>query len=222
MSQDQDAGIEIDYDAELARLQLLSGTMQDKNADPGAGDDARAQVIEGSVLDESRMVTLKDRKFRIADKIGAMPLLKFSMYADMSVQDSKAMAAMYAMLRDCIHPGTPGCGKCATCAPERCGECAACLRVEDGADPEASPCTVNEADQTLCKDYDPGDWKIFEEHAIDTRADAEELLDVIAQTTELISGRPTERPASSSGGRRAISGGSTGRSSGRRAKGSRR
>jgi hypothetical protein len=140
----------------------------------------------------------------------------------MSVQDAKAMSAMYAMLRDCIHPGQPGCGQCEKCAPERCGQCAACLRVERGAEPDASPCTVNEPDQTLCADYDPGDWKIFEEHAIDTRADAEELLDVISQTTEIIAGRPTRPSPSSSGGRRAISGGSTARSSGKRARGSRR
>lgn len=216
----QDAGIEIDYDAELARLQRLSGTMPPDEAGPG--DDTPVQVIDGTVVDDERMVTLKDRKFRIADKIGAMPLLKFSMYADMSVQDPKAMAAMYAMLRDCIHPGVPGCGTCEKCAPERCGKCSACLRVERGADSDASPCTVNEPDQTQCADYDPGDWKIFEEHAIDTRADADDLMDVISQTTELISGRPTRQPSSSSGGRRAISGGSTARSSGRRGRGSKR
>jgi hypothetical protein len=212
----QDAGLDIDYDGELARLQHLSGSMpKDDGLEP-------APVIEGAVMDEGRMVTFKDRKFRIADKIGAMPLLKFSMYADMSVQDPKAMSAMYAMLRDCIHPGSPGCGQCEKCDPERCGDCAACLRVERGADADASPCTVNPPDDTACADYDPGDWKIFEEHAIDTRAGAEELLDVISQATELIAGRPTEPRSSSSGGRRAISGGSTGRSSARRAKGSRR
>jgi hypothetical protein len=59
MSQDQDqaqdAGLEIDYDAELARLQRLSGTMPRGSEDD---DDVRpAAVIDGSVVDDGRTVT---------------------------------------------------------------------------------------------------------------------------------------------------------------------
>lgn len=37
------------------------------------------------------------------------------------------------------------------------------------------------------------DWYNFESHAIDTDADAEELLDVIAKGLEIIGGRPTKQ-----------------------------
>jgi hypothetical protein len=100
-----------------------------------------------------------------------MPMLKFSAYADMEVQDPRALGAMYAMLKDCIVPE---------------------------------------------------EWRAFEDHAIDTQADADDLLDVITQGMQIIAGRPTEPPAASSPGQRAISGGSTASSSARRARGSRR
>jgi hypothetical protein len=105
------------------------------------------------------------------------------------------MAAMYAMIRDCLHPGTPACGTCATCKA---------------------------GDEDDCAAYDPGDWAAFERHAIDTRADADDLLDVITRTLELLAGRPTGPSSPSSGGRRTISAGSTARSSARRGRGSRR
>jgi hypothetical protein len=69
---------------------------------------------------------------------------------------------------------------------------------------------------------DPADWRDFEDHAVDSKADADELLDVITKAMQLIAGRPTEPPVPSSPGRRAISGGSTGSSSAKRARGSRR
>lgn len=218
MSQ-QDADLDIDYDAELAQIQGVSAGV----SEPGHPAEAAVQVISGSVVEARRTVEFLGEKFRIADKIGAMPLLKFSMYADMSVQDPKALAAMYAMLRDCIYPGSPGCGTCPHCAPGRCGECRSCEIAAGVDEEEARPaCRVNTPDETRCKDYDPGDWQRFEEHAMSTKAEADELFDVITETMEKIAGRPTERSSGSSPGSRKISGGSTGRSSGRRGKGSKR
>lgn len=37
------------------------------------------------------------------------------------------------------------------------------------------------------------DWPAFEDHALDTDADAEELLDVITKSLEVVAGRPTEQ-----------------------------
>jgi hypothetical protein len=190
----QDAGIDIDMDAELARIQAQEtarAAAAAESAEPGAG----AKVISGEVVDDSRTVEFLGRKFRVADKIGVMPLLKFSMYADVSISDLRGLAAMYAMLRDCIHPGTPGCGECEACEDDR---------------------------ETECKSYDAGDWKAFEDHAMETRADADDLFKVITDVTEMISGTPTGPPSGSQPGRRAISRGSTARSSGKRARGSRR
>lgn len=37
------------------------------------------------------------------------------------------------------------------------------------------------------------DWRKFEDHALDTDADAEELLDVVTKSLEIIGGRPTSQ-----------------------------
>jgi hypothetical protein len=189
----QDAGIEIDYDdpaaldRELARLQAGAAAGPDTAGEPA--------VTVGTVIDQRGTIEFMGERFRVADRIGLMPLLKFSAHADMSTSDPRALGAMYAMLRDCIHPGSAGCGQCAACQA---------------------------GDEERCKSYDPGDWRRFEEHAIDTKAEAEDLLDVITRAIEVISGRPTGPRSGSSPGPRAISGGSTARSSSRRGKASRR
>jgi hypothetical protein len=159
-------------------------------------------------------------RFRIADKTGLMPMLKFSASAELSTADSGALAAMYAMLKDCIHPGHPGCGDCLFCDPDPCGQCRACQQA--AVNEEEPACLRNPADETRCAEYDPGDWRRFEQHAIDTRAGADELLDVITKAIELIAGRPTEPPSASSPGRRSIRDASMARSSARRGGGSRR
>jgi hypothetical protein len=181
-------GIDTDMDAELASMQAQAAGLEQ---DEGGGEPA----VEGEVVAKHRTVEFLGKDFRIADTIGAMPLLKFSMYADVAVQDPKAMAAMYAMLRDCIYPGTPACGECQAC--------------QDG-------------DETSCPGFEPGDWRAFEDHAMETRASADDLLDLITKTMELMAGRPQKPPSRSRTGPRGISAGSTGRSSGKRAKGSRR
>lgn len=222
--QQEEAGLEIDMDAELARMQgAVSGVAP--VPDPREDAEAAVAVVSGTVVGDRHTVEFLGKKFRIADKIGAMPLLKFSMYADLSVQDPKALAAMYAMLRDCIYPGTPGCGKCEDCAPGRCGDCRACeiaAGMEDMPEEDKPDCKVSTPDETACADYDPGDWGRFENHAMETRAGAEDLMDVITDTMELMTGRPTKPSSGSSPGPRRISAGSTGRSSRRRGGGSKR
>jgi hypothetical protein len=165
----QDAGLEIEYsdntdtDAQLAALQaVVAAGTPDTTMEPSA--------IDGKAV-PARTVALKGKRFRIASKIGLMPMLKFSAYADMDTQDPRALGAMYAMLKDVI---------------------------------------------------DPPDWRAFEDHAVDSKADADELLSVISEAMQMIAGRPTEPPVASSRGRRGISGGSTASSSARRGKGSRR
>lgn len=153
-----------DADAELAAIQ---GQVAAAAPDSSAGNPPE---LDGKAV-TGRVIVLKGKKFRVRKKVGLMPMLKFSAYADMETQDPRALGAMYMMLRDCIVPE---------------------------------------------------DWRAFEDHAVDSQADADELLDVITQAMQIISGRPTEPPVPSSRGRRAISGGSTASSSARRARGSRR
>jgi hypothetical protein len=181
-----EAGIDIDMDAQLAEIQGITA---------GVKAEIVHEVRPDSITPVTRSVELKGKRFRIAEKIGAMPLLKFSTYADMDIQDPRALAAMYTLLRDCIHPGTPGCGECAACTA---------------------------GNERSCAEYDYGDWAAFEEHAMTTKADADELMDVVTKVMELISGRPTEPAATSSSGPPATSARSTGSSSARRGKGSRR
>ena len=181
----EDADLDIDFDQELAKIQAQAAKLETDT--PG--------VIAGEVVDDGRTVEFMGERFRIADKIGILPLLKFANYSDVNINDMRGLAAMYALLRDCIYPGTPGCGKCASCKADREAE---------------------------CKDYEASQWPRFEEHAMARRAEADDIFDLINKVMEVISGRPTEPPSASSRGPRAISGGSTARSSGRRGKAPRR
>ena len=200
-----EADYEIDWDDEP--LPKITPPPPPSPAPPPPSEDrelavvqARAAAAEGAdvaegVVTDSGKVELVGRKFRIAEKIGLMPLLKFASASDMSTEDPRALSAVYSMLKDCIYEGRPGCGSCEHCK----------------AGNEAS-----------CKVYDKGDWADFEQHAIDTKADADELLTVVNQVLEVISGRPTEPPAGSSSGRRATRRVSTGNSSAGRGRASRR
>lgn len=158
-------------------------------------DDPASEVSEGVVVETGDTVTMMGKKFRVADKVGLMPLLKFASASDMNTSDPRALAAIYDMLKDCIYEGTPACGECATCKT---------------------------GDEDSCQDFDSGDWSEFERHAIDTKAEADDLIPVVSQVMEIISGRPTKQPAGSSTGRRGTSVSSTARTSGRRGRGSKR
>lgn len=157
--------------------------------------DARAEGVTGTVVESGDKVEFMGRSFRIASRIGLMPLLKFASAANMDVSDPQALAAMYTMLRDCIHEGTPACGECAECAA---------------------------GDETSCKLFDRGDWAAFEEHAMVTKAEAEDLFEVVSKVLEIVSGRPSKPRAGSSPGQRTTRDGSTGRGSATRRKASRR
>lgn len=183
----EDAGVDTDFDQELAQIQGTAAGLV-----PVTAVDVTGQNGDGKPAHQT--VEFLGRHFRIAEKIGLMPLLKFSAFADVATNDPRALGAMYAMLRDCIYPGHPGCGECADC--------------KNGS-------------EMACSEYDRGDWAAFEDHAMATRADADQLLDVVSKVMELMTGRPTRQPGSSSAGPRRISGGSTGSSSARRGKGSR-
>jgi hypothetical protein len=67
--------------------------------------DELQTLVEGVVLSEK--VTFLDDVYRIADKVGLMPMMKFA-HASSSTQldtgDMEGLAAIYEMLKDCIHP----------------------------------------------------------------------------------------------------------------------
>lgn len=161
-------------------------------------DGSELTVVEGSaVVDDGNSIEFMGKRFRIAEKIGLMPLLKFASAADsgLDTEDQRGLAAMYAMLRDCIYAGTPACGECPDCKAGR---------------------------DTQCKAYEKGDWGAFEDHAIETKADGDELFPVINQVIEIISGRPTQPQGGSSATQRGTRRGSTGSTSGGRGRASKR
>ena len=188
MSDIEDAGLDIDFDAELAGIQATSSGMEPVPA-------AKVELVTGQVVTSDRTIEFMDKRFRVADKIGLMPLLKFSAFADVAVQDPRALGALYAMLRDCIHPGHPECGKCEDC---------------------------KNGNELSCKEYDPGDWRAFEDHACETKADADQLMEVVTKVIEIVAGRPTEQPSPSSAGRQSTRDASMARSSARGRRASKR
>jgi hypothetical protein len=154
--------------------------------------------LKGEVIAPGQSITLAGRQFRVADKVGLMPLLKFSHAANLRSTDERAYSAMYQILRDVIKA-----------ADKPCGECSGCTSAT--GDPTHRDCLV----------ADHGDWDAFEDWAVECKADADELLEVVSEAIKAISARPTVSASGSSNGRRAISPSSTAGSSGRRGGGSR-
>jgi hypothetical protein len=64
------------------------------------------QGISEGVSTEPR-VTVLGHAYKVADKVGLMPLLKFAHAADQGIdsQDIEGLNAIYEMLQDCIHEG---------------------------------------------------------------------------------------------------------------------
>jgi hypothetical protein len=151
--------------------------------------------LSGEVISPARVITLAGESFRVAEKVGLMPLLKFSHAANLSTADERAYAAMYEILRDVILEAETPCGNCPGCK-------------------ESAP----NASARDCQFADEGDWDKFQDHAVACKADADELMDVVAQAIKVIAARPTESPSSSSTGRRSTSRKSTAASSGTRAR----
>lgn len=148
-----------------------------------AGD----KELAGEVIAPGESITLAGRSFRVADKVGLMPLLKFSHAAGLRADDERAYVAMYQILRDVIKP-----------ADKPCGECEGCK--EAGREPLSRDCL--KADQ--------GDWAAFEEWAVECKAEADELLDVVSAAIRVISARPTGSRSGSSRSSRTTSRKSTG------------
>ena len=138
--------------------------------------------LSGEIISPSRVITLAGEDFRVAEKVGLMPLLKFSHAANLRSDDEKAYAAMYEILRDVILEDEPPCGKCAGCKA-------------------AAPAPAARD----CQFAEEGDWDRFQQHAVECKADADELLDVVSQAIKVISARPTGSPSDSSNGQRSTS-----------------
>jgi len=167
----------VDYDVEMGDAAERAAIEIQTAADP---------ELSGEVISPARVVTLAGEDFRVAEKVGLMPLLKFSHAADLRTDDERAYSALYEILRDVILE-----------ADEPCGECPGCKTAGTGA-------TARD-----CVFADEGDWERFQDHAVRCKADADELMDVVAQAIKVIAARPTGSPSGSSTGRRDTSRNST-------------
>ncbi len=163
----------MDYEVEISDADERAAIELQQATDP---------ELSGEVISPARVITLAGEDFRVAEKVGLMPLLKFSHAANLRTDDERAYAAMYEILRDVILEAEDPCGACDGCKAA-------------GRDAKARDCAV--ADQ--------GDWDRFSDHAVACKADADELMDVVAQAIKVIAARPTGSPSSSSGGRRSTS-----------------
>jgi hypothetical protein len=103
-------------------------------------------AVEGvEIVGDGRKVTFMGQEFRMAEKIGLMPLLHLAVASKKGVDasDMDGLVAMYEVLRDCI---------------------------------------------------EESEWVKFETHAVDTKADADDLQKVVADVIEVVSARPTKSP----------------------------
>jgi len=144
-------------------------------------EDAEAAAqAEFEGMSAGEHVEFFGESYRLASKVGYLPLLKFAHYAAIGTDSAsmQGMAAMYEMLQSCFERGEP-CGTCEQCA----------------GDPEADPPVKPRPRK--CESRTGDEWPRFEEHALDVNADDEELFAVVSKVVELISARPTRRRSDS-------------------------
>lgn len=136
-------------------------------------------VAEGVVMEEDdpNLVEFMGRRFRLAEKIGLMPLLRFAnaSKAGLDSDDMEGLAALYTVIRDTIDQRRP----------PKLDEQGVQLIDPISGEPEWDG---------------PSEWMKFEDHAINTQAEGEDLMDFVNRAMAVISARPRRRREISSGG----------------------
>jgi hypothetical protein len=152
-------------------------------ADPSPDTHLMQSLVEGvepaspAIEDEpeGQYVEFKGRRFRMAASIGLMPLLRFAHLSRKGLDsaDMEGLAAMYAMIRDCID-------------------------TEPSVRYETDARTGEE--KTI---HGPSEWDRFEDWATESKASDTDLFGMVNRVIEVISARPTEHRSESSTGSRA-------------------
>lgn len=130
-------------------------------------------AVEGVPEGGDRIEFINGVTFRIADDIGTMPMMAFAAASKKGLDsdDMAGMAALYAMIRDCIHrPPLYDMDR----ESETFGQ-----RVTD-------PLTGEPA-------YDESEWQRFEAHATDVKATGEELFAFVGDVMAIIAARPPKQ-----------------------------
>lgn len=135
-------------------------------------------AAEGVVLDDGDYVEFYGEKFRLADRVGTMPMLAFANASKKGLDsdDMEGLAAMYAMIRGVIH------------RPPLLDDKGERVRDENGK---------------LLRDE--SEWRRFESLAEDECAEGDEIMDFVSRAMEVMSARPRKPREISSGGSRPTS-----------------
>lgn len=133
---------------------------------------------EGVVLDDGDRIEFLGQKFRLADRVGLMPLLQFANASKKGLDsdDMEGLAAMYSLIRSVIH--------------------------RPALFDEAGQRQVDENGQPL---RDESEWHRFSQLADDELAEGEDIMDFVSKAMEVMSARPRKpREVSSAGSRRTL------------------
>jgi hypothetical protein len=139
-------------------------------------------AAEGVEIVDDDHVEFMGRRFRRAERIGLMPLMHMAIASKKGIDtaDMEGLAAMYELLRDCIDQTRPQ---------------------EEREDPE-------NPGETIMVDTGPSEWDKFEQHALDMKAEAEDIQKVVTDVMVQMSARPSRRPGDSPAGPRLTQGNS--------------
>lgn len=134
-------------------------------------------VSEGAVvaLDDTNSIEFLGRRFRLAESIGLMPLLKFAHAAKtgLTSDDMEGLSAMYLLIRSCLDRS----------------------KVQE-RDPKTGEPMFDDAGEPVWAG--PSEWELFEQYAIDEDADGDDLSAMINQAVQVVSARPRKRRGDSS------------------------
>ena len=134
---------------------------------------------EGVLERHEDRVEFMGRKFRLAETIGLMPLMRFAHASQngLDSDDMEGMAALYSMIRDCVDQTRPQ-------EPMLDGTTGEPMRDESG--------------EAVMVDTGKSEWDRFQDHATVTKAEGEDFMEFISAAIKVISARPPRRRGSSS------------------------
>lgn len=123
-------------------------------------------ATEGIVLEDGDSVMFLGQKFRLAERVGIMPMLNYANASKkgMDSDDMDGLAAMYALIRSVIHRPA--------------------LFDENGKR------QVDENGKPL---RDESEWERFSTLADDESADGEQIMEFVGRAMEIMAARPTAR-----------------------------